>query len=149
MRELVLAVQQSLQLNLPLADYRDSDIFIATSESSLPVGVRLPAFGVKDGGDVLTDLTCDVNRNVMTVTVICWSPSGGVEDAQVIGDATQPGVLRMADDAEDVLVDNVLGISGMQLARRMTSNPSVELVDSSSGREVQQKTITFAYERER
>ena len=149
MRELILAVQQALQLNLSLSDYRDSDIFIATSETSLPVGVRLPAFGIKDGTDTETKMTCDVSRNVMGITIICWSPSGGVEDAQVVGDATQPGALQMADDAEEVLGDDLLNISGMQFVSRTTSNPSIELVDQASGREVQQKMIMFEYERER
>lgn len=146
MKQLILAIQRSLQLSLPIGSYRGSDVFIATSETSHPPGTRFPAIGIKDGSEVIEELACDLDRSTMRVSVICWAPAGGEYEAQVIGDQSQPGVLDMAADVAHILKKNTLDIYEIQSVRLAEVRESLNLVDQESGREVQQQVIIFEYE---
>lgn len=146
MRNLIIAIQQALKSSLPTDKYRGCDIFIATSETSHPPGTRFPAIGIKDGSEVIEELACDIERSTTSVSVICWAPAGGSYEAQVIGDQSQPGVLKMAEDVAYILKNNTLGSDEIQSVRRAEVRESLNLVDQESGREVQQKTIIFEYE---
>jgi hypothetical protein len=80
------------------------------------------------------------------VTIIAWADQGK-DDAQIMGDKTQDGVLDMTQQVEDILLDNLLAITGMIGAEVVSETPSRQFINDK-GRSVQQKTITFEFERE-
>lgn len=145
MREELEAIKVTLMTTLPVNDYRSSDVFIARAETDLPAGTRLPAFGIKDGAETVEKQSCDLKRRTFTVSVICWAPTEGRSEEQVVGEA---GVLKMAEDVEHILDGNFLGLEGIQLAEIRDTRESLAIVFEDSGKEAHQKVLVFQYERE-
>ncbi|HHL35497.1 MAG TPA: hypothetical protein ENJ30_14150 [Desulfobulbaceae bacterium] len=143
MNELLEAVRKALSEGMP----EIRDVFIATDEQVLPAGARLPCIGIKDGTIKTRKLTCGVTEKTLQLSIIAWSPQGK-DAAQVTGDPTQPGVVQMIRDIEDVLDENMLSIVGMTYAGPVEEAES-RLFINKQNKTIQQKIIIFEYERER
>ncbi len=142
MKELLEAVAGRLRQETGVRD-----VFVTTDEQTLLAGTRLPALAVKDGKVTTRKLAGGVVEKSMQVRVIAWAPQGK-DAAQVMGDATQPGVLDLAAAAEGALDGELLGIDGMIDAQPVEELASV-LYINQQGKAIQQKIITFEYVRQR
>jgi hypothetical protein len=144
MKALLTAVKKALQDEI--TGVRTADIFITPDEAVILSGAMIPCYGIKDGSVKRMDLAGNVQNKKMQVTIIAWADQGK-DDAQIMGDKTQDGVLDMTQQVEDILLDNLLAITGMIGAEVVSETPSRQFINDK-GRSVQQKTITFEFERE-
>lgn len=144
MLEELEAVKVALMTTLPVSKYRTSDIFIARSEDDIPSGVKAPCFGIKDGQFNITKEPCEKKREIGTIFVICWAPTEGRSEEQVVG---RQGVLEMAKAVVQVLDNNLLQLQGLERFDITGGRPSLPLERTDSGKQNQQLVLIFEYER--
>lgn len=161
-RQLLLAIQEELRQKLDPAIYRpgitasSGDVFISTEALYLPTAVKLPAIGIKDGGEprpIRHACGQDImkERYTSTVLITCWSPSDGAAiGSGLIGDVTQPGVLDTKENILNILRDNLLGyVSGDYIIRGVElGDVEPSTVTLQGTREVQSLIVPIIYDRE-
>jgi hypothetical protein len=147
MRDLLIAIKAELQSGLAGGKYRTVDVYIANAADDPPTGTRFPAIGIKDGQETVEQQSCNVDEVSQQVDLVLWAEQGQ-EDTQVMGSATQPGVLQMAVDVENLLRGNTLRLADCSGGYRVRSLSSEQLVNRA-GRVAQQKIVTFEYTRQR
>jgi hypothetical protein len=141
MKALLEAIKTELNTNLTGL----RDIQVVPDEVILPPGVRFPFIGLKDGPIEREEGMSETLREVLTVSVIAY-----VEilknEASIIGDGDNKGVLELVSDIHEVLDENLLSLTGMERAFCRREEASETLV-SGENSYVQKKTCVYEYER--
>jgi hypothetical protein len=140
MKALLEAIKTELNTNLTGL----RDIQVVPDEVILPPGVRFPFIGLKDGPIEREEGMSETLREVLTVSVIAY-----VEilknEASIIGDGDNKGVLELVSDIHEVLDENLLSLTGMERAFCRREEASETLV-SGENSYVQKKTCVYEYE---
>jgi len=147
MKELLKAAKTEIKASV--SSVRDDAVYITPAVNFLPSGVKTPCIGIKDGKVIRKELTGGVIEKTLQVTYVA-TVSLSKKEASIIGDESsdQPGVLDVIGDIEENMTGKLLSITGMQLARPIAESESLLFIDTK-GNELQQKTITFEYVKER
>ncbi len=117
MKELLQAIQSALRTSATLSYVADADIFITADENQFPTSIDLPAIGIKDGDvALLIEEGQDWEKDYLVDLLVYQKLYQ--DDISLIGqDLPQVvGIFDICDDIHSVLYDNLLSISGMEIA---------------------------------
>jgi len=148
MQQILLAVQEELRGYL---DYiRSRDIYIAPSVYSINTGAKMPCIGVKDGRPVLRETSCCVAEWELPVHISIFVQLAKDPERTIIGDAssTSPGVLTIAADIKDRLVDNLLGMDPVVQSALLTDEQESQMFIDHKSNGIQNKQLTITYTKE-
>lgn len=141
MKALLEAIKTKLQTSLTGL----RDIQVVPDEAMLPPGVRFPFIGLKDGPIEREEGIGETLKEKLSVKVIAY-----VEilknEASIMGDKTNTGVLELVGAIHDELNENLLGLTGMESAFCPHEDESETLVKENESF-VQKKTCVYEYER--
>jgi len=146
MKELIEAIKVQLQGDASLSYISDTDIFITPDPDMIPISAGFPALGLKDGPvDHLVETSENWEVHYQVNIIIYQLLKAG--EIPIIGQ-TMPriyGVLEIRDNIHNSLNDNLLSITGMELAF-----PVEETESETIGYEdmiLQRKIITYEYQK--
>jgi hypothetical protein len=145
MKALLTAIKSQLQTSLTYI--RDRDIYITPHANYIPYAVRPPCVGIKDGTVKRVWEVRDAYTMLMSVSINVFVQLAK-DEAAVMGDTStsKKGVLDIIADIRTALDDNVLSISGMQVARSPQDVASELFGDERNT--LQRKTITYEYQKQ-
>ena len=126
---------------------KDKSVFITPAINWLPVGVRPPCIGIKDGGSFRKELPggcLEIVRKVHIVTTVDLFKG----EQKIIGnnDKDKPGVLDIADAINAELDENLLDLDGYISAFCNEISESISYGDVEKDVFYQQIVLTFDYE---
>lgn len=148
MKELLTAVRSHLRDDVDLSYIADANIFITPDIDIIPFSVSFPAMAIKDGAVrriVLTNLEWEIHYTVYIGILQILKPS----DISVMG-ATSPrihGVLEISDDLHESLNEELLGITGMEMAFPGELESQTETIGYEEDLVLQRKIITYEYQK--
>ena len=140
------AIKAQLQGDADLSYISNTNIFITPDPDMIPISAGFPALGLKDGPVVHIVETAENWEVHFRVDIIIYQLLKAGE-TPIIGQADPRiyGVLEIRDDIHNSLNDNLLSISGMELAF-----PVEETESETIGYEdmiLQRKIITYEYQK--
>lgn len=143
MKTLVLAVQSQIQASL--AYVRDGDVYITPNLNLIPVDVRFPCVGIKDGPVqrvALAGSMVSVTRTVRLAACVEILK----DEASLIGDAAtgDKGALEIVDDLHAALDEELLGLTGCISARFDPQEPESEIYSTDQSMIVK-KRVNYHY----
>lgn len=142
MKDLIEAAKKAVQESEELDYVRAGDVAVVPNLNFLPPHVRPPAVAIKDGRISRTELAggmLEVTREVYFVLYVKLLK----EEAPLLGDSENKGVLQMAEDLHELLDENELGIEGMLHAFSPAETESETVV--KDGDVLQRKIVTYRY----
>ena len=149
MQELLTAIKTHLQGDADLSYIADADITITPDIDIIPIDMDFPGLAIKDGPIrriVHTNLKWEVH---LTVLIVIWQLQK-LSDISVMGQADPKiyGVLEIADALHVSLNEQLLGITGMEMAFPGEFETESETIGFEESKLVlQRKIVTYEYQK--
>lgn len=149
MKELLTAIKTHLQNDADLSYIDDTNIIITPDIDMIPITMDFPGLGLKDGPIrriVHTNIKWEVH---LTVFVVIWQLLKN-SDISVMGQADPKiyGVLEIAKDIHVSLNEDLLGITGMEMAFPGELEAESETIGyEDSALVLQRKIISYEYQK--
>ena len=124
MQTLLPAIKAALQ-GLPQLP-RKSDCYITPDVNMMPTGTRQPCIGIKDGGIDRVDLMGEMMELTARVTLVGFVKLPISDGYEAI--CSDKGVYPLLDAATALLINNLLGLSGVQRVQVGSDRPTEAFV---------------------
>ncbi|MDA3835210.1 MAG: hypothetical protein PF495_17635 [Spirochaetales bacterium] len=147
MKELLTALKTHLRADANLGYIEDANIFITPDMDMIPITAGFPCLAIKDGAIrriIHTNIKWEVHLTVLIIILQLLKPS----DISLMGKADPKiyGVLEIADAIHVSLNEQLLGISGMEMAFSGENETETETIGYED-LVLQRKIISYEYQK--